>query len=312
MNPLISIIVPVYNVEDYLTECVHSILSQTYQNIEVILVDDGSPDRCPELCDKLAQKYDKISVVHQKNAGLSAARNAGIRVARGELIGFVDSDDTIHTNMYEKLADMLVKENADLAICDFQLIDPQGNFIEDYSPIKSEMLSAEEAYTRILGDEGYWHYVTAVNKLYKKSIFDELSFEEGKLHEDEYAIHHVLSKCNRIVTIPDKLYYYLKRDNSITTSTVTGKNLDVVCALHDRYLFFKSKNMEWCAHKTALMLCGVFLVLLAKIDMHQYRDSVEAAFKIVLRDMIDVHEIRTVKLILKYLLKCVELFKIRN
>lgn len=312
MRPLISIIVPVYNVEDYLTECVHSILSQTYQNIEVILVDDGSPDSCPELCDELAQKYEKIAVIHQKNAGLSAARNAGIRIAKGSLIGFVDSDDTIHPDMYEKLADSLARENADLAICDFELIDSQGNTIEEYSPIKNEVLSAEQAYVRILGDEGYWHYVTAVNKLYKKTIFDGLSFKEGKLHEDEYAIHHILSRCSRIVTIPDKLYCYLKRDNSITTSTVTGRNLDVVGALHDRYLFFKSKNMERCAHKAALMQCGVFLVLLNKINIRQYRDSVAVAFKIVLKDMIDVRDIRTLKLVLMYVLKYVELFKIQN
>lgn len=300
--PLISIIVPVYNVEEYLVACVHSLVNQTYQNIQIILVDDGSLDHSPELCDMLAREDDRISVIHQKNSGLSAARNVGIRMAKGLYIGFVDSDDSVLSTMYEKLYEAMAEKNADLVICDYQSVTPQGYEIEEYSPIKKEVLSAEEAYSRILGDDGYWHYVTAVNKLYKRCIFDNLCFNEGRVHEDEFSIHHIFSKCNKIVTIPDKLYIYLRREHSITTNSINEKSLDAVYALHDRYLFFSKMNMKGYAHRVALTTCGIFLELLKKINNKCYHESVNAVFRIVLKDMFDVHEVRIVKLIAVYIL----------
>lgn len=300
--PLISIIVPVYKVEEYLSACVHSLLNQTYRNIQIILVDDGSPDQCPEYCDILAQEDKRITVIHQKNAGLSAARNAGIRMAKGSYVGFVDSDDTVLPTMYEALYKSLLDENADLAICDYQSVDSQGNIIEEYSPIKKEVLSAEEAYSKILGDDGYWHYVTAVNKLYKRCIFDNSCFLEGRLHEDEFSVHHFFSKCKKIVTIPDKLYIYLRREKSITTNSVNNRSLDAVYALHDRYLFFKEINMKSYAHRVLLTACGVFMVLVKKINFRCYYKSVNSVFYVLLKDMLRENEIRVVKLIALYLL----------
>ena len=121
-SPTISIIVPVYKVEKYLQKCIDSILAQTFRDFELILVDDGSPDNCPALCDAAAQKDARIRVIHQKNGGLSAARNAGLDIARGEWIGFVDSDDAIEPEMYKTLYDIAVQENADVVVCNFRLV----------------------------------------------------------------------------------------------------------------------------------------------------------------------------------------------
>lgn len=129
-EPIISIIVPVYKVENYLQKCIDSILAQTFRDFELILVDDGSPDRCPELCDAAAEKDSRIRVIHQKNGGLSAARNAGLDAARGGWIAFVDSDDAIEPEMYEALHDSAVKENADVAVCNFQLLDETGKNLQ--------------------------------------------------------------------------------------------------------------------------------------------------------------------------------------
>ncbi len=215
--PLISIIVPVYKVEKYLAKCVDSIIVQTYENIEIILVDDGSPDKCPEICDKYAENDSRIKVLHKKNGGLSDARNEGIKIAKGEYIGFVDSDDYIHPQMYEKLYDAISDCDADVSICSCYRTDENDNIIPEYSPMKNEIINSIQALSR-LHQRGSNFYATACYKLYKHYIFDDIAFPVGKLNEDQGTVHLVFWKAKKIATISDRLYYHFKRSDSITQS----------------------------------------------------------------------------------------------
>lgn len=235
---LVSIIVPVYKVEKYLEKCVNSILHQTYQNIEIILVDDGSPDNSGKLCEKLKSKDPRIIVLHKDNGGLSDARNYGLQYAHGSLVMFVDSDDYIHTNMVEIMYEKMNLDGTDLVICDCCKVDQFGKLLENRNQkdIESKIVNSDEMLNILCTEQG-WHFVPAWNKLYKRKIWDELLFPKGKLHEDEYVIHKVIEKCKRISIIGDKLYYYVQRNGSIM-NTITDRNrLDGTEALLERTEF---------------------------------------------------------------------------
>ncbi|MDU6765984.1 MAG: glycosyltransferase family 2 protein [Gemella haemolysans] len=225
MDEKISVIVPVYNVEQYLERCVDSIINQTYKNLEIILVNDGSTDNSGQLCDELAKKDDRIRVIHKKNGGLSDARNMGIDEAEAELIGFIDSDDYIDEDMYELLINNLKAANADLSMCGHY--DVYNNVLEaQVVDKKTWELSPQEAIKMVM--EAKILSVTAVNKLYKKSLFSELKFEIGKIAEDAFIMIKLLDKCNKIVATNEKKYYYVHRENSITTQKFSLKFLNVI------------------------------------------------------------------------------------
>ena len=247
-RPLISVIVPVYKVEKYLDRCVASIAAQTYENLEIILVDDGSPDRCGQLCDRWAQEDPRVRVVHKPNGGLSSARNAGIAVATGAYVGFIDSDDYIHPQMYEKLYTALAETGADVSICNYDYVDEEGVAdlkLRELSPVKTEVLTRQQAYEKINPlCNGYAYYVTAWNKLYPKKIFEELQFKEGFVHEDEFFVHHLFSRCDSVATISDRLYLYVQRSGSITKTKATIRSLHGVYAYLDRYSFFRKEGQR--------------------------------------------------------------------
>ena len=247
-EPKISIIVPVYKVEKYLKKCVDSILAQTYENLEVILVDDGSPDTCPAICDEFSKKDKRIKVIHKKNGGLSDARNAGLEIATGEYIGFVDSDDFISSEMYSVLLCNLLKSKADLAICNYVRVDECGKVAVDLSmkeTLKNRCFSRKEFIEELLKPYG-GYYVVAWNKLYKRKIFENIRFPYGKQHEDEFIIHHIVSKCEKIVFVEEELYYYLQREGSIMSNSFNVKFMDYGDALIDRYRFTKKmKYNSW-------------------------------------------------------------------
>lgn len=298
LNPLISVVVPVYNVELYLDKCVESIVNQTYRNLEIILVDDGSPDQCPAMCDAWCVRDSRIRVIHQSNGGLSAARNTGIRAATGELIGMIDSDDYIVPDMYEKMLSALQKSKADMCICAFRKVDENGDPIdtEDIS-LPNETLSREEAFGKI----GKWYYVTAVNKLYKRAIFQEHLFPVGKLHEDEYTVHYFVGQCQRIVTISDELYFYFQRSTSIMGNETNVKHLDGVYALLDRYAYYKERQMRTLAKDAAYQAYGIMAIMLSCISYKKYKKELFAAFKCVFQVLMETRNLRAAKLVLFYL-----------
>ena len=235
---LISVIVPVYKVEKYLHKCIDSILAQTYTNLEIILVDDGSPDNCGRICDEYALKDSRIKVIHQKNGGLSAARNAGLDIATGEYIGFVDSDDYIAPDMYEKLYEALIKAKAEIAICNFAFVDSSYRLINEESPVKNEVLNNNGIFEKFT-EKYYWYYVTVWNRLYKAGLFSNLRFEIGKTNEDEFIAHKIFCQCNTVVVTEDTFYYYLKREDSIMGSPVTIKRADGVEGIYNRIQYLK-------------------------------------------------------------------------
>ena len=218
MQKLVSVIVPVYGVEQYLERCIISILNQTYSNLEIILVDDGSKDNSPAICDEYEKKDSRIKVVHKVNGGLSSARNAGIEVANGEYYIFIDSDDCIAPNMIERLCSVCEENDSDIAICGYERFsdDKEIESIDTSRKEKLTILDKDEAMSRIYS-KGV-KYVAAWNKLYRKKLFNNITYKEGKLNEDEFTTYKLFGESDKIVEIDAPLYFYFYNGNSITTN----------------------------------------------------------------------------------------------
>jgi len=244
MQDKISVIVPIYNVEKYLHKCVDSILAQTYENIEVILVNDGSPDNCGAICDEYATKDSRIRVIHKTNGGLSSARNAGVDIAEGKYIGFIDSDDYISPYMYEKLYDAITDANADLAICGHVPVDTNGVLCGNPEEIPENIVYKRRQAMDELYSRRYGVYVSACKKLYKSNLFNIVRFPEGKIHEDEFTTHRFFHECEKIVVIKDVLYFYVQSEGSIMRSEITSKRLDANDAYWQSYKFLKSNGYK--------------------------------------------------------------------
>lgn len=234
MNDLISIIVPIFKVEEYLDECVQSIVNQTYRNLEIILVDDGSPDKCPQICDEWAQRDSRIRVIHKENGGLSDARNAGINVCTGEYISFVDSDDFIKPDMIEKLYSAATKMGADIVACG--ILTCEGDKCTAWG-CKDFVGCPKEIYALLYDDAAY--PVAAWNKLYHKSCWKTLRFPVGKICEDAFTTYKLIHNATRIVMIPEALYCYRIRPGSIMTSSFSLKRMDEEEAWRCNYEFIK-------------------------------------------------------------------------
>ncbi len=243
MEPLISVIVPVYKVEKYLDRCVQSVLSQTYENIEIILVDDGSPDTCPAMCDGYAAKYPKISVIHQENKGLSGARNTGIDHAKGEYLAFVDSDDLWSPHFLESLYGALKENNADIAQCRWEYM--HGDELKEaYDPkAKTECFTGREMLANLYIQTGAY-YVVAWNKLYKKKLFTNIRYPEGRIHEDEATTYKLFDLAEKCVFVDNALYgYFVGSDGtSITRNGFNMKKLDWRTANKERVQYFIDKD----------------------------------------------------------------------
>ena len=242
--PKISIIIPVYKVEKYLNRCMMSIIGQTYTNLEIILVDDGSPDNCPELCDCWCRKDNRVHVIHKKNGGLSDARNAGIEAATGDYILFVDSDDYIMTDMCEKMIKVAEDTHADMVVCSFIWKYPTeekvqsmviGNTIQSFTNI--ELL-------KIFFMKKTVELTVAWNKLYQRRLFftqEHIRYPVGKLHEDEFTTYRLIYEAKNITIIPDALYYYVQRDASIM-SEFRSRNLNDSIEAAESYITWMLKH----------------------------------------------------------------------
>lgn len=230
-NELISIIVPIYNVEKYLKKCLDSILAQTYTNLEIILIDDGSPDGCPAICDEYAEKDDRIVVIHKENGGVSSARNAGLENVSGEFIGWVDPDDYIEPNMFEELYKNIKENNSDIAICSVKHFGYE-NRIEKYD---NSVLSGDEFLRRILNGK-IKSYLC--NKLFSKNIFDSVVFPYGENYEDHYIMHLIAEKAQKVSTIGKPLYFYRIWKKSITFSNKGKKAKAYLKSSNNRVDYF--------------------------------------------------------------------------
>lgn len=239
-QPLISIIVPVYNVAEYLPECVNSIINQTYKNLEIILVDDGSTDACPDICDGYAKRDSRIRVIHKKNGGLSDARNAGLDICTGEWIGFVDSDDYIANDMYEKLYGSAVEAQADVSVCQ-SIKNKNGKLLYSNYKRGTEILySKEDMINRMFC--GGVQTIAVCLKLYRKHVFSDLRFPVGKTNEDAFVILSIIDKTAQMVIIPSALYYYRIRIGSITNVRHWNNNIwDTIYAYRQNISIIRNK-----------------------------------------------------------------------
>lgn len=220
----ISVIVPVYKVEAYLDRCVQSIANQSYRNLEIILVDDGSPDNCPALCDAWAERDSRIKVVHKQNGGLSDARNAGMAIATGELMGFVDSDDWITPDMYQHLYDLLDADGSDIAACGVEMVWEDGTPSRLLTKSGCCVLDQEDAMRAII--EESWLKQPVWYKLYKTALIRDIPFPVGKYHEDVFWSYQAVARAQK-VSVSDKVgYYYAQRSGSIMGEGYSLKRLD--------------------------------------------------------------------------------------
>lgn len=235
---LVSIVVPIYNVEDYLRECIDSILEQTYKNIEIILVNDGSQDNCGKICDEYGKRDRRIKVIHKKNGGLSDARNTGINEATGKYIAFVDSDDYVEKKYIELLYKAIKDNNTQISQCGIFRIDNEkkllGEFKYNYNVVNNSRNMMIDVYN------GKWENIVVWNKLYLKSLFDNIKFPKGKIHEDEFTTYKIYYSVDKVSIIKQSLYNYRKNENSITGNNYNIKRLDVLEALNERKNFFYS------------------------------------------------------------------------
>lgn len=236
----LSVIVPVYKTENYLEKCINSIVSQKLNNIEIIIVNDGSPDNSERVIQKFIDKYSNIVYIKKENGGLSSARNMGLKYAKGKFVGFVDSDDYIDINMYNKMFNKAIKDNSDIVICDMKY-DLNG---KDVSSNKFKDFGALDKYETLLKYLSHTYFKShAQNKIYKRELFDKVQFPEGKLFEDMATFYKLVHISNRISFVNEKLYYYNQgNEESITKKKFNLKNLDLIYNAADMIEFFKENN----------------------------------------------------------------------
>ena len=235
MSDCISVIVPIYQVEAYLEECIASIVAQTHRNLEIILVDDESPDNCGAICDSWVKKDSRIRVIHKENGGISDARNAGIEAATGDYIAFVDSDDWILPDMYEKLLAALLRENADICSCNILSCYPAHQIA--WGSKAYTVGNSEKILSMLYQDTMY--PVSIWNKLYRRSLWNDIRFPKGKICEDAFTTYLLADKAETIVLIPEVLYCYRIRENSIMTSAFSPKRMDEEEAWRCNYQFMQ-------------------------------------------------------------------------
>lgn len=257
--PLLSIIVPVYRVEKYLRKCIDSILNQTYPRIELILVDDGSDDGCGRICDEVSEKDSRVRVLHQKNQGQAAARNNGLKIANGELVAFVDSDDFIAPQTYLTMYERMEIDQTDLALCGIQYVSEDGHNIKDSIDITDSIWNEEQYWTEMYYQKNYTYCVALWNKLYKKSLFNKVEFPDNRISEDEAIAHRIISQVDRMTCISEKMYFYVQRKDSEMGRKFNLKLLDTVKAIAERSLYFMEKGWTDRAETAFTYGIGFFL-----------------------------------------------------
>jgi len=268
-DDLISVIIPVYKVENYLCQCIESILNQDYKNLEIILIDDGSPDDCGHICDNYAQKDNRIIVIHKENGGLSDARNVGLFKSKGTYITFIDSDDSIESNFVSVLYELCITQYAELAFCHKYHGDKRVKTIfekdDDFVVFSSEELLKK------------WHSVfthietTAWGKIYHRSLFqldgsEPILYEKGRIHEDVLTTHRLVYNASKIAVTNKALYHYTVNPGSITNKAFSSKRfIDMNYALEKRTFFFKENNFIQAYHRLLIYTAKGWILGISKI-----------------------------------------------
>ena len=239
---MISVIVPVYKVEEYLDECIESIVNQTYQDLEIILVDDGSPDNCTQMCDAWEKKDKRIKVIHQKNGGVSAARNAALDIACGEYIYFVDSDDFIETTALEYLHKLIIEYNVPMVIGGYRRVSENGEY-------DREVLADDDIEVNVLDEYKTWEkaafdmgFIMVYTKLYKAELWTNCRFPVGKIHEDNGVMLEIMSQCRQVIYSDKPIYNYRINLQGIMHTKFSIKNLDKCFFFNEQCEYFRSRG----------------------------------------------------------------------
>lgn len=259
-TPLISLIIPVYNIEPYVRRCLDSAIVQTYRNIEIIVVDDGSTDGSPALCDLYAMKDSRLKVIHRRNGGLSAARNSGLDICRGEYISFIDGDDCVRADYAQRLYAASAAQDALMSAGGYDSFETEASPADSApSPSQSScvpVLAAETANAR-----GDIRFVTAWGKLFHHSLWKTMRFPEGKLHEDEFTTYRAIYASGKVAFVDIPLYHYFQRAGSIMGARFNVRRLDVLDALDEKLNFYKAYNEKELCAATVTMYVSKFLSL---------------------------------------------------
>lgn len=305
-NSLISVIIPAYNAGKYVSKCIESIMMQSYKNLEIILINDCSKDNTLDIFNSFANKDKRIKVIDFKeNKGVSFARNYGVSIAAGEYISFIDADDYLEKDMFEKLYNAIVESDADISICGYDYVDGRGNLIinSPASPIKNELLSRDDLYYSLM-KEKYWFYITPFNKLYKKDVIMNIKYKEGHRYEDEIYAHELFGVCNKAVCICDILYHYVQHDGSFISNG--GHLYDHIDCFYDRYKYFK-KRKYYDISKDSLYRAVEFYKTISKKEKnyikHRFHHLNTFIFKTGLRGYEIKYKFTSLLYLLKFIIK---------
>lgn len=276
---LISIVVPVYNVEKYLDKCVKSIINQTYDNLQIILVDDGSKDNSGKLCDLWEQRDRRIITKHKDNGGLSDARNYGVKFAEGKYVMFVDSDDIISENIVEYLMKLIYETNSDISICAPLHCYPEEKIVFEKEKFH-KVFSADEAVKEMLYQKSF--LVSACAKIYRKEYFDNIKFPVGMLFEDSATIYKIFECADRIVYGDAKLYGYMHRENSITTKKFSKADCDILYICDEIVAYMdRKKDYDLIAASLAYQMSAAFRIYLNAPRNNQFNDEIKKSEDII-------------------------------
>lgn len=245
MNDLISVIVPIYNAESFLVRAIDSIIDQTYTNLEIILVDDGSPDNCPYICDEYAKMDHRIRVIHKENGGLSDARNMGLDMARGKYVVFFDDDDVLNKQFVEILYNICEINNCDIAQCDFLMTNDESILMPPQNNMRVKFFEPQETMKDFAIEANLVKYWVVWNKIYRRELFDDVRFPIGKNHEDMYTTYKLLWKSKKTAVTNLYLYYYFQRSTSMTGKKMSiEERIDVIEAIKIEMNFMKEKGLS--------------------------------------------------------------------
>lgn len=245
LSPLnkISVIIPAYQVERYIENCIESIRKQSYSNLEIIIVNDGSTDKTGEILENYKYIDERIKVITKRNGGLSDARNVALNQATGDYVTFVDGDDCIHYKMLEILLSEAIKYDADMTFCHFSMCDEAPIFfkLDKIETIECVVMNSNQALKMYYGNNNM-NIVTACNKLFKMSLFEDVRFPKGRIHEDVATIYKIIDKADKVLEIKNKLYFYIQRNNSIMNNGISNSKEDLFISYDEMFEYFKGHD----------------------------------------------------------------------
>ena len=268
---LISVIIPIYNVENELEKCLNSVINQTYKRLEIILIDDGSTDGCGLICDRYQKQDIRIKTIHKDNGGLSSARNVGLDVATGDLVSFVDSDDFLENTMLEELKKNMEEFNSDISVCNFYFVNKKQEKRNFTFNEKSFVSVGKDKFANI---QNKYDCLTVYswNKLYRRKVFENIRYPEGKIFEDSYILCDLLNNANKVSYILKPLYNYVKREDSITNS-FSINHFDKIDSFNKIILFLNDNGYFDLAMEEENRKMNILIILLSKMKRYDIKDK---------------------------------------